>query len=92
MASTLLIFQSKRFKGERLRCWYFLAGGNEAEIFIIAILRRENNCLAILGEELSLHILRGEEILVHERLGDVFLGEMYIFREEGGNVIRNFGG
>jgi len=37
-------------------------GGNEAEIFIIAILyRKEISSFAILGEEMFLHF-RGEEI------------------------------
>ena len=42
-------------------------GGNEAEIFIIAILG-ENNFLAILGGRIFWHF-RGKEMLVRERLG-----------------------
>src|SRR6218665_2963778 len=46
--------------------------GNEAEIFIIAILRG-NKFFAISGEEIL--YFRGKEILVHERLGDVSRGK-----------------
>jgi len=46
--------------------------GNEADIFIIAILGEISFC-HFRGRDFS-HF-RGKEILVHERFGDVFRGE-----------------
>jgi len=58
-------------------------GGNEAEIFIIAILG-ENKFSAILGEMfLAFYILEGKEILVHERLGEVFRGKCTYLGKKG---------
>ena len=65
-------------------------GGNEAEIFTIAILG-ENNFFAILGEEKVVNF-SGKEIVVHERLGDLCRGKFtYLGKRKGenGNVMLN---
>jgi len=55
-------------------------GGNEAEIFIIAILGGKKYFWAILGEEKILLHFRKKKInsTIHERLGDVSRGKCKI--------------